>query len=127
MDETRAELQKFFSDKVKHLQNEIDLEIEKIGGEGMLISREDLIHWVYKSRRQIGVYQTVCRMLEDDGTDNDIRQELLETLAEDQREIHRLQKRKAREEEALEYLQRETEIYGKTLGILAQQEQSGGE
>ena len=127
MDETRAELQKFFSDKAKHLQNEIDLEIEKIGGEGMLISREDLIHWVYESRRQIGVYQTVCRMLEDDGTDESIRQELLETLAEDQREIHRLQERKAREEEALEYLQRETEIYGKTLGILARQEQSGGE
>ncbi len=30
-----------------HLQNEIDWEIRKIGGENMLISREDLIHWVY--------------------------------------------------------------------------------
>ena len=27
-----------FSDKAKHLQNEIDLEIAKIGGEHMLIS-----------------------------------------------------------------------------------------
>lgn len=36
-------LHQFFSDKAKHLQNEIDLEIEKIGGEGMLISREDLL------------------------------------------------------------------------------------
>ena len=32
MDRKHAELHSFFTEKAKHLQNEIDLEIQKIGG-----------------------------------------------------------------------------------------------
>ena len=32
MDNRQAELHRFFSEKAKHLQHEIDWEIEKIGG-----------------------------------------------------------------------------------------------
>ena len=56
----QEKLHRFFTEKAKHLQNEIDLEIANIGGEDMLISREDLIHWVYHSRREIEMYHTIC-------------------------------------------------------------------
>ena len=84
MTEQQMKLYRFFSEKAKHLQNEIDLEIAKIGGEHMLISREDLIYWVYFARQEVQTYHTVCRMLENkaDGVDMDrILKELRETAA----------------------------------------------
>ena len=43
----QEELHQFFAEKAKHLQNEIDFEVEKIGGEKMLVSREDLMaHYI---------------------------------------------------------------------------------
>ena len=49
MTKQQESLYRFFTEKAKHLQNEIDMEIAKIGGEHMLISREDLTAWIEES------------------------------------------------------------------------------
>ncbi len=121
MNEQQMALHKFFSEKAKHLQNEIDLEIEKVGGEGMLISREDLIHWVYHARNQVDTYHTICRMLEDksDDTNTDmILKELRETMETDKTSIERLRKKQLEEKKALEQLREEAEYYRLALEVL---------
>jgi len=121
MNEQQMALHKFFSEKAKHLQNEIDLEIEKVGGEGMLISREDLIHWVYHARNQLDTYHTICRMLEDksDDTNTDmILKELRETMETDKTSIERLRKKQLEEKKALEQLREEAEYYRLALEVL---------
>jgi hypothetical protein len=121
MNEQQMALHKFFSEKAKHLQNEIDLEIEKVGGEGMLISREDLIHWVYHARNQLDTYHTICRMLEDksDDTNTDmILKELWETMETDKTSIERLRKKQLEEKKALEQLREEAEYYRLALEVL---------
>ena len=93
MNARQAALHQFFTDKARHLQHEIDLEVEKIGGEDMLLSREDLFHWVYRSRNQVQTYWTICRMLENqaDGTDTrEVLQELRDTMASGQADIEAL-------------------------------------
>ncbi len=121
MNEKRTRLHRFFSEKAKHLQNEIELEIEKIGGEEMLTSRIDLIHWVYSSRKDIEVYHTICRMLDDRTEDTDtarILQELRETMEYDRTAIDRLQRKHEEEEKALNQLREEAEYYRQTLDVL---------
>ena len=121
MTEQQAKLWQFFADKAKHLQNEIDFEIEKIGGEDMLISREDLIHWVYFARIEVKTYRTVCRMLENkaEGTDTDeILKDLRETMEDDRSAIEKLRKRQEEERKALERLQEEAEYYRQALEVL---------
>ena len=121
MNEQQAKLFQFFSEKAKHLQNEIDLEIEKVGGEDMLISREDLIHWVYYARNQVKTYHTICHMLEDkaDGTvSNKVLQEMRETMEKDEQSIVRLKKKQEEETKALEQLREEAEYYHLALTIL---------
>ena len=121
MNEQQMALHKFFSEKAKHLQNEIDLEIEKVGGEGMLISREDLIHWVYHARNQLDTYHTICRMLEDksDDTNTDmILKELRETMETDKTSIERLRKKQKKKKKALEQLREEAEYYRLALEVL---------
>ncbi len=121
MNEKKARLHRFFSEKAKHLQNEIDLEIEKIGGEDMLASREDLIHWVYFARKDIEAYHTICRMLNDrtEGTDTArILRELRETMESDRTAIDRLQRKHEEEEKALKQLRKEAGYYRQTLDIL---------
>ena len=117
----QADLHKFFSEKAKHLQNEIDLEIEKIGGERMLISREDLIHWVYFAREQVKTYHTICRMLEakTEGVDTSrILRELRETMEQDRTNIAEIQKKQEEECMALEQLREEANYYQQTLAVL---------
>lgn len=121
MTEQQAVLYLFFSDKAKHLQNEIDYEIAKIGGEGMLISREDLIHWVYYARGQVETYRTICRMLENHAAGADtgkILRELRETVSSDRREIEKIERKQAEEKKALEQLRAEAEYYRKALEVL---------
>ena len=121
MNEQQAVLHRFFSDKAKHLKNEIDLEIEKIGGENMLISREDLIHWVYYARDQVETYYTVCRMLENkaDGINTDqILKDLRETMETDQTEIAKIRRRQEEERKALTRLEEEARYYRQTLDYL---------
>lgn len=121
MNEQQIALHKFFSEKAKHLQNEIDLEIEKVGGEGMLISREDLIHWVYYARNQVATYHTICQMLDDksSGADtNKILQDLRETMETDKASIERLRKKQLEEKKALEQLREEAEYYQLALEVL---------
>ena len=121
MGKKQTELQRFFTEKAKHLQNEIDLEIQKIGGEGMLISREDLIHWVYHAREQVKTYLTICRMLENQpkGADtNRIIQELQETMESDRSNIAKIRKKQEEERKALAKLQEEAEYYQQTLEVL---------
>lgn len=123
MTEQQAKLYQFFSDKAKHLQNEIDLEIAKIGGEKMLISREDLIHWVYYARGQVETYHTICRMLEEkaDGADTTrILQELRETMEKDQTDIAKLQRKQQEERKALEQLREEADYYQQALKVLGE-------
>ena len=123
MDRQQAELHKFFSEKAKHLQNEIDFEIEKIGGEDMLISREDLIHWVYFARQEIKTYNTICNMLEDKAENAEtgrILSELRETMEEDRTKIAELQRKQEEERKALEQLREEAEYYEQALKILKQ-------
>ncbi len=114
-------LHRYFSDKAKHLQNEIDWEIEKIGGENMLISREDLIHWVYYARNQIETYHTICRMLEDKEKNADtekILRELRETAASDRNEIAAIERKQEEEKKALAQLREEAEYYRLALDVL---------
>ena len=121
MNQQQEALHQFFSEKARHLQNEIDLEIEKIGGEDMLISREDLIHWVYHARGQVKTYHTICKMLEDraEGADMDkILQELRDTAASDRDEIMEIEKKQEEERKALENLKREAEYYRQALEVL---------
>lgn len=124
MTKQQADLHRFFSDKAKHLQNEIDWEIEKIGGEHMLISREDLIHWVYHSRIEIETYHTICRMLENqaEGVDTGkILQELRETADSDRYEIAKIEKKQEEERKALAQLREEAEHYRMALNVLGEQ------
>ena len=121
MNEQQIALHKFFSEKAKHLQNEIDLEIEKVGGEGMLISREDLIHWVYYARNQVATYHTICQMLDDksSGADtNKILQDLRGTMETDKASIERLRKKQLEEKKALEQLREEADYYRLALEVL---------
>ena len=121
MNQQQEALYQFFSEKARHLQNEIDLEIEKIGGEDMLISREDLIHWVYHARGQVKTYHTICKMLEDraEGADMDkILQELRDTAASDRDEIMEIEKKQEEERKALENLKREAEYYRQAMEVL---------
>ena len=123
MTEQQAKLHQFFSDKAKHLQNEIDLEIAKIGGERMLISREDLIHWVYYARGQVETYRTICRMLESkaDGAETGkILRELRETMTSDRREITKIERKQEEERKALEQLREEAEYYRQALDVLGE-------
>ena len=123
MNEQQAALHRFFSDKAKHLQKEIDLEIENIGGEGMLISREDLIHWVYESRAQIETYHTICRMLEDKAEHTDtqrILQELRDTMESDNSAIQKLKIKQEEEKKALDQLKTEAEYYRQALEVLGE-------
>lgn len=121
MNQQQEALYQFFSEKARHLQNEIDLEIEKIGGEDMLISREDLIHWVYHARGQVKTYHTICKMLEDraDSADTErILQDLRETVETDQAEMEMLTQKREEEENALQNLKREAEYYRQALEVL---------
>lgn len=121
MTEKQEALYRFFSDKANHLQNEIDLEIEKIGGEKMLISREDLIHWVYYARGQVETYKTICRMLEDqaEGVDTDqILLGLREKVERDETAIDLIRKRREEQEKALACLREEAEYYRLALEVL---------
>ena len=121
MTEQQAVLYRFFSEKAKHLQNEIDYEITKVGGEGMLISREDLIHWVYYARGQVKTYQTICRMLENKSAGAEtgkILRELRETMASDQREIMKIERKQEEERKALRQLKEEAEYYRMALDVL---------
>ncbi len=120
-DGRQAELQRFFAEKAKHLQNEIDYEIRNIGGEDMLISREDLIHWVYDARKQVETYHTICRMLEDQTENADtgrILRELRETAASDRIEIAKIERKQEEEKKALEQLKEEAEYYRLALETL---------
>ena len=121
MDEQLKKLYGYFRDKATHLQKEIDMEIENIGGEGMLISREDLIHWVYYARDQVETYRTICRMLEDkaDGVDTEgILRELRETMEEDKSAIESLLRKQEEEKKALVQLREEAEYYRSALDVL---------
>ena len=117
----QEKLHRFFTEKEKHLQNEIDLEIANIGGEDMLISREDLIHWVYHSRREIEMYHTICRMLEDKAEDADadiIRQKLRDTMLTDEVDIEKIRKKQEEKRKALQQLREEAENYRLALEVL---------
>lgn len=121
MDEQLKRLYGYFRDKAMHLQKEIDMEIENIGGENMLISREDLIHWVYYARDQVETYRTICRMLEDkaDGVDTEgILRELRETMEEDKSAIDTLLRKQEEEKKALTQLREEAEYYRSALDVL---------
>lgn len=121
MDEQLKKLYGYFRDKAMHLQKEIDMEIENIGGEGMLISREDLIHWVYYARDQVETYRTICRMLEDkaDGVDTEgIFRELRETMEQDKTAIDHLLRKQEEEKKALVQLREEAEYYQAALDVL---------
>ncbi len=123
MTKQHESLYRFFTEKAKHLQNEIDMEIARIGGEHMLISREDLIHWVYHSRSQIETYHTICEMLEDraKGVDTKkILEDLQETAAQDRIEIEKLRRKQAEEQKALKELKEEAEYYMLALEVLGE-------
>ena len=127
MTDKQAALHLFFSDKAKHLQNEIEMEIEKIGGEEMLISREDLMHWVYHAREQAETYRTICRMLEEqtEGSDADkILRELQESVTTDQADIARISRKQEEEQKALNRLRKEIDYYQQALEVLGKQQPS---
>ena len=124
MNPVQADLHRFFTDKAKHLQKEIDTEIKAIGGEKMLISRTDVLHWVYDAREQIKTYWTICRMLEDRaaGIDTEkILNGLQENITEERYEIERLQRKQEEEKKALRELRAEAEYYRLALEVLGKQ------
>ena len=119
--DSQLNLVRFFAEKAERLQKTIDLEIEKIGGEDMLISREDLMVWVYFSRKQIEMYRTICRMLEDQANDtntNNIILELRRTVETDRMDIDRIKQKQEEEKKALEQLREEAKYYQQALEIL---------
>ena len=121
MNEQLKKLYGYFRDKALHLQKEIDWEIERIGGENMLISREDLIHWVYHAREEVQTYYTICQMLEDkaDGADTaEILRELRATVESDCSAIESLLRKQEEEKKALEQLREESEYYREALEVL---------
>ena len=125
MIEKNAELQRYFSEKAKGLQEEIELEIRKIGGEQMLISREDLIHWVWHAREQVEMYHMICKLLEnrDEGAEfGEILQELRETMETDRKNIAMIQQKHEKERKAMEQLQEEADYYQQTLAALVKME-----
>jgi len=123
MIERNAELHRYFSEKAKGLQKEIELEIRKIGGEKMLISREDLIHWVWYAREQVEMYHMVCKLLEnrDGGADfGDILQELRETMEADRKNIAMIQQKHEKERKEIEQMQEEADYYQQALAALGE-------
>lgn len=125
MDERLKKLYAYFRDRAMHLQKEIDWEVERIGGEIMLLSREDLIHWVYHAREEVQTYYTICQMLEDkvDGADTaEILKELRDTVASDSRAIENLLRKQEEEKKALEQLREEAEYYREALEVLGRKE-----
>ncbi len=121
MNPIQADLYRFFTDKAKHLQKEIDLEVKNVGGEKTLISRPDLLHWVYDAREQVKTCWTICRMLEDKAVGMDtekILNGLQENIAEERYEIERLQRKQEEEKKALRKLREEAEYYRMALEVL---------
>lgn len=121
MTKEQETLYTFFSDKAKHLQKEIDYEIDHIGGAENLITRMDVLHWVHHTRNQIETYHTVCRMLEDraDGADpGKILADLRENMESDNAEIDALHKKQEEERKALAQLREEAEQYRLVLEML---------
>ena len=119
----QAALQRFFIEKGENLQNEIDMEIDRIGGEGVLISLEDLLHWVYYARNQSENYYTICRMLEDkaEGADTgEILAQRKKTMETDREDIEVLKQKQEEEKRALEQLREEAEYYRQALEVLGQ-------
>ncbi len=70
--EQKDKLYRFFSDQAEKLLQEIDREIAAVGGESKLISRIDILHWVYYSRDRLALFQEICRMLEEDADGLDL-------------------------------------------------------
>ncbi len=125
MMEKHAELQRYFSEKAKGLQEEIELEIRKIGGERMLISREDLIHWVWHAREQVEMYHMVCKLLEDKGKGadpGDVLEELRETMETDRKNIEKIRQKQEKERKELAQLQEEADYFQQTLAALSENE-----
>lgn len=124
MNEKQRELYHFFEDKAKRLQDEIDLEIAKIGGEKMLPYRVDLLYWVEKSRGQIENCHMICRILEGKAEDIDtetVIRKLQETMGSDQASAVELRKKQEEIEKTLKQLIDEAEYYRMTLEILGRQ------
>ena len=124
MNEKQRELYHFFEDKAKRLQDEIDLEIAKIGGEKMLPYRGDLLYWVEKSRGQIENCHMICRILEGKAEDIDtetVIRKLQETMGSDQASAVELRKKQEEIEKTLKQLIDEAEYYRMTLEILGRQ------
>ena len=125
MNDQLKKLYKYFQEKALHLQKEIDWEVERIGGEDMLISREDLIHWVYHAREEVQTYYIICQMLEDkaDGADTaEILRELRATVESDCSAIESLLRKQEEERKALEQLREESEYYREALEVLGRKE-----
>lgn len=121
MTEQQVNLHQFFSEKAKHLQHEIDLEMDRIGGVGHLLSREDLIHWYYYSCDHVEMYKTICQLLGNNTGHADIeqiRRELRETMQDDLREIVKLRRKIEEEKKVLEQMMEETEYYRQALEVL---------
>ena len=124
MNEKQRELYHFFEDKAKRLQDEIDLEIAKIGGEKMLPYRVDLLYWVEKSRGRIENCHMICRILEGKAEDIDtetVIRKLQETMGSDQASAVELRKKQEEIEKTLKQLIDEAEYYRMTLEILGRQ------
>ena len=62
----RDQLHRLFVEKANYLQNEINREIASIGGELMLISRIDILHWVIYARSKVAVFNQICQKLKDE-------------------------------------------------------------
>lgn len=118
-----ADLHRFFTDRAKHLQSEINGEIRRIGGERMLFQNEDLNRWVHTARDQLKTYWTVCRMLEEKamGINTEaIRSQMQANIPEHRAELDSFRRKEEEERRALKDLREEGEYYRQALEVLGE-------
>ena len=129
--EQKAAVRSRFAHSVETLPTEIETEIERIGGEEMLLQRIDVLKWVYFTRDDVRMYQEVLRFL--DGED-DIDESLIRAAIQQEKcnyqnaitEIAKLKQTIREAEERLASLEERLPQYALSIEIL-EEEMKGAE
>ena len=121
--EQKEKVRGWFAHTVETLPVEIEQEIERIGGEEMLLQRIDVLKWVYFTRDDVRMYQEVLRFL--DGED-DIDESLIRAAIQQEKcnyqnaitEIAKLKQTIREAEERLALLEERLPQYALSVEIL---------
>jgi len=121
--EQRDTVRQYYSKAIVDLNQSIKSEIDKIGGEDMLLQRVDLMEWVYFSQEDLKIFKEVLRML--DGV-KDVDGNLISAAIKEKRvqyqhaqaEIERLKKEISKYELKLEETKKQLETDKEVMDVL---------